>query len=244
VVGRRKLAAAALAGLSTLAQAGGFSVAPVRLFFGDKDRAVAVRLTNQADEVLTLHTDVRAWTQDAQGGDRLEPSDDLIVSPPVLRIAPRAEQVVRLILAAPRDPTRQTAYRLILREQLPPLPADRPGAQIPIALALSLPVFITPGSARPALQCTLSASAGGPAAAVCENAGTGFVRLGRVELLEGGTTLARHDGGFYLLPGTRRVLPLQADAAAGARRATVLRAQLESGETRQWTVPAEPEGAR
>lgn len=249
---RRKLAAAVLAAVSTLAQAGGFSVAPVRLNFGERDRAVALRLTNQADAPLTLHADLRAWTQDAQGQDRLEPSDDLVVSPPVLRLAPRAEQVVRLILTVPRDPARQTAYRLILREQLAPAPADQPGAQIPIALALSLPVFVTPRSAQPALRCTLAAPGAADPEAVCENTGTAFVRLGQVELLEGTTTLARHEGGPYLLPGTRRVLPLrgegglaaQAQLPAPGRRATRLRAQLEQGETRQWELPAAAEGGR
>jgi len=134
-----------------LAGASGFSVAPVRLFFGEKDRAVAVRLSNEGSTERVLHADVQAWSQDGQGRDRLEPSDDLVVSPTVLRIRPHAEQVVRLILVTPRDSARQMSYRLFLREQ-PPATAlqGTEGARLLITLTLSLPVFITPARTRSA----------------------------------------------------------------------------------------------
>lgn len=104
-----------LAAAPNVTHAGGFSVAPVRLFFSERDRAVALKLSNESDEEVLLHTDLQTWTQDAEGKDQLEPSDDLVISPPVLRIKPRSEQVVRLIMAVPRDLSRQMTYRLFLR---------------------------------------------------------------------------------------------------------------------------------
>lgn len=235
---RRAWVAGLLAAASGLAgAAGGFSVAPVRLFFGEKDRALAVRLSNEGATELELHADVQAWSQDEQGRDRLEPSDDLVVSPTVLRIRPRAEQVVRLILVTPRDPARQMSYRLFLREQPPAKSAQEPeAARLPITLTLSLPVFITPARARHALQCGLADSGATPPMAVCENRGRAHARLGRIDLLDGSALVARHEGSLYLLPGTRLSIPLAADPGLRGARGGTLSALLDGGELLSWRV--------
>lgn len=234
----------------TAAMAGGFSVSPVRLFFGEKDRAVALRLSNESDQPLSLVTEVRAWSQDAQGQDRLEVSDDLIVSPAMLRIPPGREQVVRLILAAPRDPARQMTYRLFLREQIRAMPAADEGSTrseasarsaeppaVPIALALSLPVFITPPKARHDLQCAVEWPTTSEPLAHCENRGRAHARLGRLDLLEGPALLARHEGSVYLLPGVRVAVKLAAERLVDKGGPRVLRALLDDQESRQWVVP-------
>jgi fimbrial chaperone protein len=234
---RRAWAAALLAAAPGLAGAGGFSVAPVRLFFGEKDRAVAVRLSNEGSAELVLHADVQAWSQDGQGRDRLEPSDDLVVSPTVLRIRPRAEQVVRLILVTPRDPARQMSYRLFLREQFPATAAqETEAARLPITLTLSLPVFITPARARHALQCGLAAPEVMPPTAVCENRGRAHARLGRIDLRNGDALVARHEGSLYLLPGARLSIPLAADPGVPGARGGTLSALLDGGESLSWRV--------
>lgn len=219
------------------AGAGGFSVAPVRLFFGEKDRAVAVRLGNEGASELVLRADVQAWSQDGEGRDRLEPSDDLVVSPAVLRIRPRAEQVVRLILVSPRDPARQMSYRLFLREQVAAAPAPETEAtRLPIALTLSLPVFVTPARARHALQCTLEDPWALLPTAVCENRGRAHARLGRIDLMDGTALVARHEGSLYLLPGTRLAVPLAAEPNGPRRRGGTLSALLDGGESLSWRV--------
>lgn len=234
---RRAWAAALLAAAPGLAGAGGFSVAPVRLFFGEKDRAVAVRLSNEGSAELVLHADVQAWSQDGQGRDRLEPSDDLVVSPTVLRIRPRAEQVVRLILVTPRDPARQMSYRLFLREQFPGTAAqETEAARLPITLTLSLPVFITPARARHALQCGLAAPEVMPPTAVCENRGRAHARLGRIDLRNGDALVARHEGSLYLLPGARLSIPLASDPGVPGARGVMLSALLDGGESLSWRV--------
>lgn len=234
---RRAWAVALWATAPGLAGASGFSVAPVRLFFGEKDRAVAVRLSNEGSTERVLHADVQAWSQDGQGRDRLEPSDDLVVSPTVLRIRPHAEQVVRLILVTPRDAARQMSYRLFLREQ-PPAAAlqGTEGARLPITLTLSLPVFITPARARHALQCQLAGTEAATPTAVCENPGRAHARLGRIDLLDGPSLVARHEGSLYLLPGTRLSIPLAVDQGTSGLRGRTLSALLDGGESLSWGV--------
>lgn len=217
-----------------LAHASGFSVAPVRLFFGEKDRAVAIRITNEGGSDLVLQPDLQAWSQDEQGRDQLEPSEDLVVSPPMLRLKPRAEQTVRLILATPRQPGRQMSYRLLIRE-IPPLAHAAGDVQLPIALVLSLPVFITPAKATHRLQCDWQADADAPTVA-CENTGLAFARLGRLELMRGADVIGRFEGSVYLLPGARRVLPLTLADGATPASATTLQAMLDNAETLRFAV--------
>ncbi|NBT10536.1 MAG: hypothetical protein EBT24_06000 [Betaproteobacteria bacterium] len=139
---RTMLAAAFLSAAPAVCYSEGFSVSPVRLHLGERERAVALRLGNEAQKELRLKAELYAWSQDEQGRDHLQPSDDLVVSPPRLRVPAQGEQVVRLILAAPRNPERQMTYRLLLREERDVLPES--SGSVPISLALSLPIFVTP----------------------------------------------------------------------------------------------------
>ncbi len=213
--------------LSQACQAGAFSVSPVRLVFEPRDRAVALTLTNDGDAEVALQADLFQWDQDAQGADRLRPTEDLIVAPPSLKMPPRSRQVVRLALLSPRDPTRQSTYRLLVRE-IPEATAAATGTvQLPIALVLSLPVFITPPGARHAIECK---QAEGQESGVirCLNQGTAHAQVRRLELKQAGQIRASTQTSAYLLSGSQRdfVLkaaesPLPALPAAGELELTV-----------------------
>src|SRR3954466_13387600 len=76
--------------------AGVFSVTPVRIYMAPKDRAVAVTITNEANEPVVLQADVYEWKQTQNGDDNLVPSEDLILAPPIIKLEAKAKQVVRL----------------------------------------------------------------------------------------------------------------------------------------------------
>jgi fimbrial chaperone protein len=186
--------------------AGAFSVTPVRLFFEPKDKAVAMTLMNESDEEIVLQADVYQWTQDALGEDKIEQTEDLIVSPPSLRLPPHSKQVIRLGLLVPRDKTRQMTYRLLVREI--PEAEKRKDAilQLPIALVLNMPVFITPSGALGKLECGWQA---GSSSFYCVNTGTAYAQVRSAELRRGGNLLAKTANSTYILPGARRSLTLQ-----------------------------------
>lgn len=209
-----KLALAALlAGLVTVAHAGAFSVTPVRLFFEQRDRAIAVTLVNEGDSEIALQADINTWTQDANGVDKLELTEDLIVAPPSLKLAPRGRQVIRLALTAPRDASRQMTYRLIVRE-VPEVTAPKDGnLTLPIALVLSMPVFITPPAAKRQVEFSMSATKGPAPELVVANTGGTYAQLREVELKRDGKTLARFEGSSYVLPGARKSLALKGNEA-------------------------------
>jgi fimbrial chaperone protein len=185
------------------AWAGAFSVTPVRIFMGLRDRAVAVTLVNEGDSTLTLQAELVQWRQDPQGQDRLEPTDDLVLSPPIIELAPQSRQVVRLARLSPPDLERQQTYRLIVREVPEIKNADQTGLQIPITLALSIPIFISPGKLQRQLECHLHATG-----LECRNAGNSYVQLREAIALRGSRVLGRYEGGSYILPGATKTLSL------------------------------------
>ena len=183
----------------------------MRLYFEPRDRAVALTLVNESDSPIALQADIHSWTQDENGVDKLELTDDLIVSPPSLRLAPHSKQVVRLALLLPRDVSRQMTYRLVVREVPEALTANDAGVQLPIALVLNMPVFVTPAGAKRELTCTLDPDPAKAMGVSCENHGNAYAQLRSVELNRAGKTLARFEGGLYLLPGVRKTFALKVD---------------------------------
>ena len=192
--------------------AASFSVIPVRIYFAPRDRAVAVTLTNAGDSPVALQAELYDWQQAADGSDKLIPTDDLVLAPTVIRLAARSQQVVRLALLRAPDPQRQLAYRMIIRE-VPELTPGSEGLAVPVALALSLPVFVTPSGARSQVECQ-------PLREVqalqlqCANRGNAVALLRTARLERGAAVQARFDGAAYLLPGAGRRISL--DILSGA----------------------------
>jgi fimbrial chaperone protein len=195
------------------ALAGAFSVTPVRLYMSVRDRAVAVTVTNDADTDVVLQADVNTWQQTAEGEDRLELTDDLILSPPIIKLAPKARQVVRLARLAPPDPSRQVTYRLILREVPEALPAKQ-NVQVSIALALSLPVFITPPKAVRSLNCRIAGVEEKSVGVRCSNTGTAYAQVREIEVSRGDKKIAGFSGGTYILPGASKTMAAATEGAA------------------------------
>jgi fimbrial chaperone protein len=212
----RAVACAALLAMPLVAAAASFSVIPVRIYFAPRDRAVAVTLTNAGDSPVALQAELYDWQQGPDGNDKLVPTDDLVLAPTVVRLAARSQQVVRLALLRAGDPQRQLAYRMIIRE-VPELTGGNEGLAVPVALALSLPVFVTPPGARPQVECqpvheaqTLQLQ--------CANQGNAVALLRTARLERAGAVQGRFDGAVYLLPGAARRISLDISAGADLAR--------------------------
>ncbi|HEY5900843.1 MAG TPA: fimbria/pilus periplasmic chaperone [Burkholderiales bacterium] len=213
--------ALALCTLAQAAAAGVFSVTPVRIYMTPKDRAVAVTINNESESPIALQADVYVWKQTSEGADELVLSEDLILAPPIIKLGPKARQVVRLARLQPPDASRQLTYRLILRE----LPEANPskGIDVPIALALSMPVFITPPGARHETNCSARRSDSQSVALTCANGGTAYAQVREIAVRQGDEVVARFETGTYLLPGAQRVLPVKSERPlpSGPLRVTV-----------------------
>lgn len=218
--GAQLCAAALLLAGSVSTWAGVFTVTPVRMYMGPRDRALALTVTNGGDAEMVLQAETFEWSQTADGQDQLKPSDDLVLAPPIVKIPPRGRQVVRLALVVPRDPSRQMTYRIIMREVPEAAAPAASTVQVQMALAMNMPVFVTPAAARRKLACSLSRKDGGLQAR-CTNEGSAYAQVRELRVLRGDQPLARFEGGSYILPGASRVLDLKAEQAIPAGAVTL-----------------------
>jgi len=81
--------------------------------------------------------------------------------------------------------------------------------QLPIALVLNMPVFITPSGANRKLDCAWGKENNGESGLSCINAGSSYAQVRSAEIRRGGRLLRKTDGSTYILAGTRRSLALQ-----------------------------------
>lgn len=201
---RHKVALAALLSvLAGQAAAAEFAVTPVRIFMTTRERAVAVTVLNEGTEPVVMQADLFAWKQKPGGEDELTPTEDLLLSPPILKLAPQSRQVVRLARLTPPSATEQLTYRMVVRE----IPEARPpseGYRVQVALAFSLPVFITPPGAKRVVDCTVERAAADAVRAVCGNSGTAYAQMREFVLTHNGEKVANVDGGGYVLPSITR----------------------------------------
>ena len=199
---------------SPFAFAGQFTVTPVRMFLTPQDRAIAVTITNEGDAPIVMQADLYSWKQKPGGEDDLVLTEDLILSPPVLKLAPKSRQVVRLARVKPVQSADQQTYRMIVREIPEALQANS-GLQLQVALAFSLPVFITPPTAKRQVICAAERSAANVVRATCENKGNAYAQLRELTLAsDAGEKLAVSEAGGYILPDVTRVFDVK---RAGSR---------------------------
>lgn len=141
---RRTVAAQTLAAvffvlLTALAASGqALSVVPVNIFLSPGQKATSLTVTNQGTSETAIQIRAFDWSQ-KNGEDQLTASKDVVLSPPLTRIAPGASQVVRLILRQTPE-YHEATYRILL-DQIPP-PAE-PGV-VHMVLRLSIPIFARP----------------------------------------------------------------------------------------------------
>jgi fimbrial chaperone protein len=202
---------AALALPVEAAVAGSFNVSPVRVELSAESRTEALTVRNQGDEPAVVQVQLFAWSQDA-GQDVLQPTGDLLVSPPVFTVAPGQSQLLRLALRAAPDPARQLSYRVILQEVPGQTPAGGPSLQV--ALRISLPVFVEPPvAAEPRLDWQAHIEPDGKLLLSARNIGNAHIQLADFELTSSaGTALASQQQVSYILPGQTRTWILETDA--------------------------------
>lgn len=157
------------------AAASGLQVSPVSLTLEARQNAAGLWLSNTGDNVVHAQVRVYQWTQ--AGEDHLTPSRNLVVSPPMLQLAPGGKQLVRVIRVGPPPAgTAEDAYRIAV-DELPIQTADRKGLEF--VLHYSIPVFVEPtgkSEVAPDLQWSLQRE-GPRAALVVSNTGTGHAQL-------------------------------------------------------------------
>jgi fimbrial chaperone protein len=191
-----------------------FNISPIRAELTSAHRTGVLTLTNADDDAVVVQVHVVAWSQQ-NGEERLDETRDLLVTPPVLQIPAKGEQIVRVALRREPDALRELTYRVIFEEVPQAAPVNFTGLRV--ALRLSVPIFVAPthGVAAAALTWEAHRLPEGVVEVAATNHGTGHLQVSDFVLGLG------DGGGFkgmvskYVLPGSRMTWTLKPNAPDG-----------------------------
>jgi fimbrial chaperone protein len=161
---------------------------------------------NDGDQPSVVQAQLVAWSQ-ADNDDKLEPTNDLIASPPIFTVPAGGSQILRVALRRAPDPMVERTYRILVTE-VPGRPQPGfTGAQF--SLKISLPIFVEAAAAKtaPKLEWTAKKLPSGELALTLANSGGRHVQVHSFELLnEQAAVDAAHASMFYVLPGQARTV--------------------------------------
>ncbi|HVV63721.1 MAG TPA: molecular chaperone [Pseudolabrys sp.] len=209
------------------ADAASLRVSPVLLDVRSPGAVAGLTLRNDERRPITAQLRVFRWVQD-KGTDRLEPTGDVVVSPPIMTLTPQTEYHVRIIRLSRRPADKEESYRLLV-DELPDAKSQRSGA-ITFVVRQSIPIFFGPADAETAgLEWSVARDRHGYRITGI-NRGGKRLRIATLQLRDGrGAVVARRNGlvGYVLghsqmswripaLPGgTHAVARISAETEAG-----------------------------
>jgi fimbrial chaperone protein len=222
--------ALALAAAAGAAHAGSFQVNPIRVDMAKGATSAAITLHNDGDEPIVVQSSIVGWSQDT-GQDAYAPTNEALVTPPIMTVPPGGDQIVRVGLRRAPDAQRELTYRLYLQEVPPPPKAGFTGLQV--ALRVGLPVFVTPVAATiRRLEWSAQIRPEG-IVLTAQNTGNAHVQVSDFDLrLPGADEPVAHQSSLaYVLAGQRRTwtLSVPADRVKAARELR-LKAFTDAGE--------------
>ncbi|NDY92127.1 fimbrial biogenesis chaperone [Ideonella livida] len=185
---------------------------------GAQRRSGSVNVSNDEGLVNRVQVKLTRWTQDADGQDVLEDSEQLLYHPRLMNVDPGTQRLVRLGLRRPPGEVEE-AYRLFVEELPSPLSANAGGgSQVAVSVRFAVPVFVRPAEVRPGLRLSLL-PAGRPDEAQIQLQNTGNVHVRATTLTLRGTVgqEVRTEGWYVLAGATRRFTVKRPGWACGLR---------------------------
>jgi fimbrial chaperone protein len=192
------------------ATAGDFAVSPIRLDFDRATKTGVIAVTNDADNSLQLQMKAFEWTQDAEGKDKYEESDDLIFFPRIASVEKGARQLLRTSYKIPAT-DKQKTYRLFIEEIPGPQKDPAQGAQIAVAVRFGVPIFIKPLKEDVKGEVESVQYADGKLQVRIKNAGNTHFFINDVQL-KSKDAVAEDQKGWYLLGGAARTYSFEMTA--------------------------------
>lgn len=113
-------------------------VEPVLLDLNAPAAAGSLTLRHDEEAEIVVQTRVMRWSQ-AGGKETLEPTTDVVASPPTVKLAPGADYLVRVVRVSKRPVIGEESYRVIV-DQLPNIRRQQTRA-INLLIRHSIPVF-------------------------------------------------------------------------------------------------------
>lgn len=214
--------------LASWAQAGSLRVAPVLLDVPAPGATTMLTLRNDGDR--PIHVQIRAfsWTG-TQGEPVLEPTNNVVVSPPAATLSPGTEYVVRIIRLTKQPNAGEESYRILV-DELPE--AGGAGSNtVRFVLRYSIPVFFSTASA-PTANVTWSLQTKGSAVILtASNSGGRRLRIANLKLVDRTGAIALQRPGLvgYVLRQSSVAWTFPAGAQIAGRGPLKLQAESETG---------------
>lgn len=211
-------------------------ITPIRAELPAGPGAAALTLRNRGDTPIHAQVRVFHWTQ-ADGDDLLDATDEVVASPPIVRIESGGDQLVRIVRLGPAMSDGETTYRLLIDELPDPAAAPRTSG-VRVQLRYSVPVFAgTPGNARPELHFSLKRENEAWILSA-RNAGRRHAQISQVQLVGAdGQALTLAEGLLgYALRDSKRSWRLEGAQAAQVQRLVASGSKRPGGLTLRATV--------
>jgi fimbrial chaperone protein len=200
------------------------TISPVLIELSTARRIVSVTISNPSEQAMSFQAETLAWSQ-PDGANHYEPTEDLLVAPPIAEIPPQASQIFRITLRRPLSGTVEQAYRLVLEDVSEEL-APQPGV-VAIRFKHNLPVYvIPPGETKAEPRWSRCATAAGKGCVQLDNDGSRRLRVS--ELTVAGQGWQQKIQGGAVLAGAWKQWSF--DLASGRSPPDSITAKTEQGE--------------
>ncbi len=185
---------------STAAQAGSLQVSPINLEVPAAAATTTENLSNMGKTPINAQLRIFKWVQ-KDGIDKLEPTTDVVASPPALKIPPGGKATVRVVRLSKAPITGEETYRLLI-DDIPPPPTAGTDS-VTFAVRHNIPVFYQAGGIKTKLVWSVK-SDNGQLELSAKNDGLLHSRLAQLAVTIGGVTTNFNNGlaGYVLGGGT------------------------------------------
>ena len=213
------------------ASAGQFGVSPIRVDLDRNSKSGAITVSNDEDaESLRVQMRLFEWTQDAEGKDVYQESQDLVYFPRLMVLEKGQQKLVRVGLRTPAT-TQEKTYRLFVEElPSPAAPGAVTGTRVAIAVRFGVPVYLKPLKEDLRGEIVKLELSKGVLHVGVRNTGNTHFTIKTVTATSG-KEFTREVAGWYLLAGVTRdhaiELPPADCARLGKLDVTVATEQLE-----------------
>jgi len=222
------LSTALLISAPTLAGAASLQVSPIMLDIPAPRATATIKLRNEGTAPLNAQIRVFKWTQQ-NGEEKLEPTDEVVASPPLAKLTPDNDYVVRVVRVSKQPLESVASYRLLV-DEVPDAAKARNGT-ITMVLRYSIPVFFYPANVAPAKLTWSLTQRGGRTYVSATNDGDRHVRLAGLKLeAANGTAISFGDGLVgYVLGHSTKAWPIDSKKPIGAGTAVAITAKTDAG---------------
>ena len=172
-------AGALLLAAQVVSRAGTLQVEPVLIDVAAPGAASTVTLRNEGTAPINVQIRLFRWSQ-VDGKEKLEPTEDVVASPPAMTMAPKTNYVARIVRVTKRPVSGEESYRVLI-DQLP-APAQQHGNTVNLLMRYSIPVFFGASARRdPAVAWTVAVS-GNRIKVTAQNGGERRIRIASLNI--------------------------------------------------------------